>query len=96
MKDKKEGSGPTLLGRDWLKDVKLNWWKLFKTDAYGDKVKSKLKILIPQYSEVFEEGLGTFTRPKAKIHVKANAVPRFCIARPVPYARKEKIEEELK
>ena len=91
-----EGSGPNLLGRDWLKDVKLNWRKLFKMEADGNQAESKLRTLITQYSEVFEEGLGTFTGPKAKIHVEADAVPKYCKARPVPYAMKEKIEEELK
>ena len=45
---------------------------------------------------MFEEGLGTFTGPKTKIHVKENAVPKFCKTQPVPYAMKVKIEEELK
>ena len=56
-----EGSGPNLLGRDWLKDVKLDWRTLFKMEADGNRAESKLKTLITQYSDVFEEGLGTFT-----------------------------------
>ena len=58
-----EGSGPNLLGRNWLKDVKLNWRKLFKMGTDGNRAKFKLKTLIAQYSEVFEQGLGTFTGP---------------------------------
>ena len=90
-----EGSGPSLLGRDWLKEV-LDWKKLFKMNMDEKQVKSRLEKLINQYSEVFEEGLRTFTGPKAKIHVEVDAVPKFCKARPVPYAIKGKIEEELK
>ena len=56
---------------------------------------SRLEKLINQYSEVFEEGLGPFTGPKAKIHVEVDAVPKFRKTRPVPYAMKGKIEEEL-
>ena len=43
-----EGSGPTLLGRDWLKDVKLDWRKLFKMEAYGNQAEPRLKSLITQ------------------------------------------------
>ena len=56
---------------------------------------SRLEKLINQYSEVFEEGLGPFRGPKAKIHVEVDAVPKFRKTRPVPYAMKGKIEEEL-
>ena len=44
---------------------------------------------------MFQEGLGTFTGPKAKIHVAADAKPIYCKARPVPYSLKKKVEEEL-
>ena len=43
-----EGSGPNLLGRDWLKDVKLDWRKLFKMEADGNHAEPKLKTLISQ------------------------------------------------
>ena len=91
-----EGSGPSLLGRDWLKEVKLDWKKLFKMNMDEKQVESRLEKLINPYSEVFKDSLGTFTGPKAKIRVEVDAVPKFCKARPVPYAMKGKIEEELK
>ena len=79
-----------MLGRDWLKEVKLDGKKLFKMNMDEKQVESRLEKLINQYSEVFEEGLGTFTGPKAKIHVEVDAVSKFCKARPVPYAIKRK------
>ena len=72
-----EGSGPSLLGRDWLKEVKLDWKKLLKMNMDQKQVESRLEKLINQYSEVFEEVLGTFTGPKAKINVEVDAVPKF-------------------
>ena len=45
--------------------------------------------------KIFQEGLGKVKDFKAKIHVKADATPKFCKARPVPYSMKVKIEEEL-
>ena len=40
---------------------------------------------------VFNEGLGTLQDYEAKLVMKANAVPRFYKARPVPYAIKKKL-----
>ena len=76
--------------------MKLDWKKLFKMSMDEKQVESRLEKLINPYSEVFEEGLGTFTAPKAKIHVDVDAVPKFRKTRPVPYAMKGKIKEELK
>ena len=53
---------------------------------------SPLGGLIDKYSEVFEEGLGTFKIPKVKIHVDPEARPKFLNARPVPYAMTGKFE----
>ena len=53
---------------------------------------SPLGRLIDKYSEVLEEGLGTFKGPKVKIHVDPEARPKLLKARPVPYAMKGKIE----
>ena len=91
-----EGSGPNLLGRDWLRVLRLNWKELFKIQVDGNNQESLLGRLIQQYSEVFQEGLGTFTGPKAKIHVETVAKPKFLKARSVPYAMTGKIEAELK
>ena len=44
---------------------------------------------------MFEEGLGTLQGRKAKIHADPTATPIFHKARPVPYALREKIEQDL-
>ena len=48
-----EGSGPSLLGRDWLIEAKLDWKKSFKMNMDEKQVVSRLEKLISQYSEVF-------------------------------------------
>ena len=48
-----------------------------------------------KYQEFFEEGLGTLKGTKAKIHVDPAATPVFCKARPVPYALRDRIEQDL-
>ena len=91
-----EGSGPNLLGRDWLRVLALNWMELFKMQVDKGNQESPLEGLIEKYSEVFEEGLWTFKGPKVTIHVDPEARPKFLKARPVPYAMTGKIEVELK
>ena len=44
---------------------------------------------------MFKEGLGTLQGAKAKIHVDPTATPMFHKARPVLYALREKIEQDL-
>ena len=99
------GKSPNLLGRNWLKEIKLNWQQIFSTSVGKTKVKQntsnqaskdqKLIEMLGKYQDVFEEGLGTFKATKAKIVVEENASPKYSKARPVPYALKDKIEKEL-
>ena len=55
-----------------------------------------LDVMLDKYSDVFEDKLGTFTSAKAKLTLKENSQPRFPKARPMPYALKPKVEEELR
>ena len=48
-----------------------------------------------EYDGIFQEGLGTFQGYEAKIEVDPTATPRFCKARPIPYAMRQKVEDEL-
>ena len=80
------GSGPNLLGRDWLAVLKVNWAKVYQVD--------KVDFLKP-YESVFSEGMGTLKGMKAKFYVDDTVKPRFCKPRPVPFALRAKVEDEL-
>ena len=82
------GMGPALLGRNWLEAIQLDWKEI-------QLLTSGLDSLLTRYSAVFREELGTMTDFKAKLAVNPDAVPKFCRARPVPYALKEAIEKDL-
>ena len=43
----------------------------------------------------FKEGLGVMNTFEAQLQVKKGAKPRFCKARPIPFALKEAIDREL-
>ena len=45
-------------------------------------------------NEMFEDRLGLIKGTSAKIHIDPNVQPRFCRARTVPYALRNKIEQE--
>ena len=69
-----KGEGPTLLGRNWLSKIRLNWGQIHSISKPG------LPELLAKYQDVFKEGLGTFQAYEAKIEVNSDASPCFCKA----------------
>ena len=88
-----EGSGPSLLGRDWLCHLTLDW----KTIGLAtlDMSRTQVEALQKKYKDVFSPGLGILKNFKAHISVKQGARPVFHRPRSVPFALKEAIEVEL-
>ena len=84
------GNGPTLLGRNWLKKIRLNWRQI----ATVSSVKT-LDKLLDEHHALFREELGTISQFQAKLQVRPDARPKFFKPRPVPFAIKTAIEEEL-
>ena len=81
-----KGTGPTLLGRNWLKNIRLNWHQI-------NVVKSG--PIQNSHSAVFQSGLGALRGYQAAIEVDETAAPRFSKARSVPYAYRDMVEKEL-
>ena len=48
-----------------------------------------------KYPSGFKDVLGTLKGMKAKVNLKEGAIPVFCQSRPVPFAMKAKVEEEI-
>ena len=71
-----EGDGPTLIGRDWLTKLKLDWASV-KTLSRTE-TKSGLDELLEKFPRVFQPGLGAMSEFKAHLTVKPEARPRFC------------------
>ena len=95
-----ESYAPPLLGRSWLTKIRLDWSTLFSppicqvlVDQDNDVRVERLK---EQYRKIFKPELGTVKGVKAKLYLKENAKPVFQRARPVPYALRPAVEEELK
>ena len=93
-----EGNVPNLLGRDWLSQLKLQWGQLFPLQKTVHKLKEScgpVQDLVGQFPEVFSDELGCLKDFKVKIPVPEGVEPKFCRARPVPYAMKSRLDEEL-
>ena len=86
------GEGPTLLGRDWMQHIQLDWPSIFQIKTIKD---NSLQQLLQPFEAVFKEELGTFTGDKVTIHLDLSVVPKFCKARPLPYSMKEMVEKRV-
>ena len=84
-----KGEGPSLLGRNWLSQLKLDWHEIFWCQNLS------LKDVLEKHKAVFEPGLGKVTGFQARIEVDPEASPKYCKARSVPCFYQEKVEQEL-
>ena len=88
-----EGNGPSLLGRNWLKYIRLDWHNIFTIRTAKMK---PLNTLLQRHQSLFSKELGEIRPFTATLHIKPDATPRFFKPRPVPFAIKDAISQELK
>ena len=82
--------GPSLLGRNWLHQLKLDWMLVFC--LWSD---TELEKVFADHKVVFNDELGTLHGTTVKLHIDRQSVPKFCKARPIPFSLKKKVESEL-
>ena len=58
------GDGPSLLGRNWLQLIRLNWHSIKVVNTPKD---SSLDYLLDKFNDVFTEKLGTIKSFSAKL-----------------------------
>ena len=81
-----EGNGPSLMGRNCLKEVTLDWHEIHCM------LGQSLQAVLDGHRAVFQEGLG---KMEAKLYVNATAKPQYFRPRSIPFALRGKVEEEL-
>ncbi|XP_055350040.1 uncharacterized protein K02A2.6-like [Paramacrobiotus metropolitanus] len=90
--------GCSIIGRDWISQLELSALSL-KQLQQGNvcTVTEKLKLahVLQKHKAVFRDELGCCKNFKAHLYLKENARPVFCKARPVPFALKEEVEEDI-
>jgi hypothetical protein len=79
-----------LFGRNWLTSIRLNWQNINIIES--DK---EIQDLIQKHPHLFRSELGTLQGVEANIFITPNSQPRFYKPRPVAYAFKSKVEQEL-
>jgi len=84
---------PTLMGRDWLAKFKIEWSQVFK--VAGETPKSELKRMLIKHEALFREEYRGIKGHIAHIRMQEGANPKYHKPRPVPYALKIMVEEEL-
>ena len=85
-----KGDGPTLLGRNWLEALPLDWRTIFHIGS-----NLTLQQVLDRHRDVFKEEPGQLRGTAAKIQVERDAWLRFEKACPVPFAIHKKVEQEL-
>ena len=86
------GDGPSLLGRNWLKYIRLDWNSIFAVCTIRKKT---LDTLLKRHESLFTDELGNVKPFTASLQILARATPRFFKPRPVPFAIKDAISQEL-
>ena len=88
-----KGSGPSLIGRNWMTHIRFNWSVIKHTRS--STYHHELDLLLEKYKSVFNDTLGTMKNFTAKLELKDDAKPKFFRPRPVPFALKDSIDQEL-
>lgn len=82
----------TILGREWLYKLKLNWQNL---NAIRSVKTLELNELLEKYKVLFDEKLGEINNHEVNLELKPGVKPIFCRYRNVPFALKTRVEEEI-
>ena len=93
-----QGVRSTLLGRDWLKRIKLSWKELnLKELNYVNSVfqTSNLQSVLNDYSDVFKDELVLMRDIKISLQVVPGAQPLYHRPCPIPYAMRSRVNAEL-
>ncbi|XP_054267315.1 uncharacterized protein K02A2.6-like [Macrosteles quadrilineatus] len=95
---------PTLMGRNWIEKIKLDWSGVKPTRSEdltvhqlgnGESVPNIISDFKKRYSDVFDESIGEIKNISVDIVLKEDVKPVFCKARNVPYALRSAVENEL-
>ena len=86
------GIRATLLGHNWLGQIKLDWHNI--NYVQSTSMDRNLESIFDKQSALFAPGLGTMHIP-ASIIMKPGTVPKFFKHKPVLYALREAVDEEL-
>ena len=85
------GNGSSLLGRNWLEKLRLNWHQISNVST----VDGQLGNLLDEFQDVFKDELGMVRSYQATLQLKEGAQPKFFKPRNIPFAVRDAVGEEL-
>lgn len=88
-----ESAHNNLLGREWIEKLGVDLNQLFVGAVVG--VPPSLTNTLEAHKELFKKGLGRCQKIKAHIQLKDGASPKFFKPRPIPFALRSLVEEDL-
>uniref|UniRef100_A0A1X7U5Q2 Uncharacterized protein n=1 Tax=Amphimedon queenslandica TaxID=400682 RepID=A0A1X7U5Q2_AMPQE len=78
--------GPTLFGREWLFEMKLDWY-----EVHSIKGRESIDLLLDKFESLFTKELGQLKDFKGHIYFDSQVTPKFYKPRPIPYTYKKKV-----
>ena len=92
------GAGPSLLGRSWLTEIRLDWNEIFcihvAKNSVLPEITQQLHAVIQNHSDLFKDQLGTIKGLSARLEMKNGVSTKFFRARTVPYALQQAVEHK--
>ena len=84
-----------LMGRDWLRHLRLDWKSIFKIQKGKSPDEDGQAHWEEEFPEVFEDKLGKYKGPKAHITQLPNTEPVFLRERSIPLAIRDKVKQAI-
>jgi len=86
-----------LLGRDWMALLQFDVVHLMDqaTQVHLNSADNSSLEVVADFADVFKDELGVLKGIEATIAVEESALPQFHKPRPVPFALKDKVEQQL-
>jgi hypothetical protein len=81
-----------IFGREWMREVQLDWAEIRTVDETQG---TQLNALIEQFQDVFKNDIGAIPEYQAQLILQEGSRPIYIKPRQVPYALKNKIENEI-
>lgn len=87
---------PPLCGWNWIRVVRLDWANILHLPAYVSKSKfNKDPDYLNSFSDLFEKELGTIQVPPVHLDLQPGVVPKLFRPRPIPYALRDKVQQQM-
>jgi hypothetical protein len=87
----------SLFGRDLMSKIQIDWSEVKSQVNRVTNANNNIGLqnILTEFGDVFGPTQGLIKDFTAKVSLKDDAVPRFLKARPIPYALKAKVDEEI-